>query len=297
MRRDDLIHEGNEDFPVKISLVNMTPEWAADILANQNTNNREIRPGHVNMLYKAFERGEYVLTHQGIAFDENDILVDGQHRLKAITKQPPDAVFPMVMFRGLPARAFYVIDTTVAKRNLGDVAHVEKRYGETASFIARMYTGSARNSSVAFAHKFLEYIKTEYDLIEEQVTPSAKNWGAASIRAAAVLAVKHFGPDAVITPYKNLVTGQIDLLPPIFQHIQLAKENQLFSALQPQMQFMRFFNAFDPSQRDKETSDITSERKIQLTAIVTQMISNYVLGSESGAETSREHGYGTTLNA
>jgi hypothetical protein len=94
-----------------------------------------------------------------------------------------------------------------------------------------------------------------------------------------------------------LVEGRLDLLPPIFQHIHLAKENQLFSALQPQMQFMRFFNAFDPTQADKETSDIGSERKIQLTAIVTQMISNYVLAAESGAETSADHEYGTTLNA
>ena len=40
----------------------------------------------VNHLATLIKNGEFTLTHQGIAFDEDGNLIDGQHRLHAIIK-------------------------------------------------------------------------------------------------------------------------------------------------------------------------------------------------------------------
>jgi hypothetical protein len=48
--------------------------------------NRSINKRHVDRLAKAMSSGAWKTTHQGIAFDENGQLCDGQHRLAAIVQ-------------------------------------------------------------------------------------------------------------------------------------------------------------------------------------------------------------------
>lgn len=64
-------------------LTTVTPQMASQMLKN-NTGNRKIRMPHVNRLKTEILAGRWLVTHQGIAFDENGVLLDGQHRLMAI---------------------------------------------------------------------------------------------------------------------------------------------------------------------------------------------------------------------
>src|SRR5215831_4798996 len=66
--------------PMKTTLERLTPAIARNWLAH-NKNNRAIRASHVETLRAAFARGEFVTTHQGVAFDTGGDLLDGQHRL------------------------------------------------------------------------------------------------------------------------------------------------------------------------------------------------------------------------
>ena len=61
----------------------VTPEKAIDWLEG-NTHNRKLRDERVRQYARDIKRGEWHLTHQGIAFDLDGKLVDGQHRLWAI---------------------------------------------------------------------------------------------------------------------------------------------------------------------------------------------------------------------
>lgn len=63
----------------------ITPETAKKYL-ELNTVNRNVRPRAVDALARDIVNGDFVLTHQGIAFDEAGNLVDGQHRLMACVK-------------------------------------------------------------------------------------------------------------------------------------------------------------------------------------------------------------------
>src|SRR5438046_2404287 len=49
-----------------------------------NTANRPLSRSTVRGFADAMRSGEWLVTHQGVAFDTDGVLVDGQHRLAAI---------------------------------------------------------------------------------------------------------------------------------------------------------------------------------------------------------------------
>ena len=63
--------------------IEVTPAMAADWLKN-NFGNRPIKEDVVIAYARDMVNGVWVATHQGLAFDVDDRLIDGQHRLKAV---------------------------------------------------------------------------------------------------------------------------------------------------------------------------------------------------------------------
>lgn len=63
----------------------ITPAVAAAYL-EFNRNNRPIKAKHVAQLAASMARGQWMLTHESIAFASSGRLIDGQHRLSAIVK-------------------------------------------------------------------------------------------------------------------------------------------------------------------------------------------------------------------
>lgn len=70
---------------MKTTVEEITPEKARDMLA-ENTGNRTVRHGWIAELVDIIQRGDWVLTHQGIAITSDGRLLDGQHRLHAIVE-------------------------------------------------------------------------------------------------------------------------------------------------------------------------------------------------------------------
>lgn len=79
-------------------LQTISPQMAASFLKD-NTSNRKIRMAHVNRLKTEILSGRWMITHQGIAFDEDGKLLDGQHRLLAI--QAAGKSVQMLVTRGI----------------------------------------------------------------------------------------------------------------------------------------------------------------------------------------------------
>ncbi len=70
---------------MKTKLVKVTPKLAAQWLAT-NHSNRPVSRAFVDELSRSLRSGTFQTTHQGIAFDEQGRLRDGQHRLTAIVE-------------------------------------------------------------------------------------------------------------------------------------------------------------------------------------------------------------------
>ena len=65
----------------------ITPETAGrwiDVYLGRNKRNRRLVQKRVDKLAREFGRGEYIKTHEGLAFGRDGTLQDGQHRLWAI---------------------------------------------------------------------------------------------------------------------------------------------------------------------------------------------------------------------
>lgn len=70
---------------MKTRVEQLTPNIAAKYL-EKNTNNRTISQSLVDRYASDMSAGHWGLTHQGIAFDEDGNLLDGQHRCLAVIK-------------------------------------------------------------------------------------------------------------------------------------------------------------------------------------------------------------------
>jgi hypothetical protein len=78
-------------------------------------------------------RGEWLVTHQGIAFDVKGTLVDGQHRLAAIVEA--DLPVEVTVFTDVPDGTFDVLDTG-KRRNAADVLAIDGE--KSATMLAAM---------------------------------------------------------------------------------------------------------------------------------------------------------------
>ncbi len=86
---------------VRSQWMNIDPALARAWLQN-NFRNRPISDDVVDAFARDMRNGVWVATHQGVAFNDRDELIDGQHRLHAIVKS--DCTVRMMVTFGLPAQ-------------------------------------------------------------------------------------------------------------------------------------------------------------------------------------------------
>jgi len=142
----------------------ITPRKAASYLL-LNGRNRPIRRGYVALLARAMKAGEWLLTGQGIQFDTQGELCDGQHRLLAVIES--QCTIESNVTRGLPVRAMEVIDSGRA-RSISDaltIGGLETSSLEVAIGRRMMYgldgsmTDPTRGQLIAFVEKHIDAIR------------------------------------------------------------------------------------------------------------------------------------------
>ena len=102
-------------------LVVVTPEMARQWLM-RNSFNRPLKPKVVDNYVRQIEAGNWHRTHQGIAFDEQGSVFDGQHRLHAIIRTGES--LPMLIFLNENQSSHKSIDGG-KQRTLLDVMRLE----------------------------------------------------------------------------------------------------------------------------------------------------------------------------
>ena len=113
--RKTKVNEDNET----VDIETVTPELAQEWLEG-NVDNRRLRDTRVLNLAGILQRGEWELTDSAIVFDDQGVLINGQHRLTAIVVAGIPA--RILVLRGVPAKAQEVMDQGLG-RNLGDQLH------------------------------------------------------------------------------------------------------------------------------------------------------------------------------
>jgi hypothetical protein len=138
--------------------VYITPEIARYLLLEHNrpaaarakdadgtpTTNRPLRPGRVEHYKKIILRGQWHLTHQGMAMDcaePTPNLQDGQHRLQAIVDAADemlDLKLPVPFFVGMPEENFRAIDEGLNRSAQDLFAKSGEAYGSTIATCIRL---------------------------------------------------------------------------------------------------------------------------------------------------------------
>ena len=113
-------------FWVRSRVQTITPERGLGV-AGGEYHDRPVSKAVVRSFAQAMRRGEWMVTHQGIAFDTRGVLVDGQHRLAAIIEA--DRPVELTVFTEVGEGTFDVLDAG-KRRSAADVLAIE---GEKSS--------------------------------------------------------------------------------------------------------------------------------------------------------------------
>lgn len=89
---------------IKFTVRLLTPQWAADVLANKNGRNRKLKAGTAAGISEEITAGRWRLNGEAIVFNTAGELVDGQHRLAAIVQS--GIAVPSVVITGVAAESF-----------------------------------------------------------------------------------------------------------------------------------------------------------------------------------------------
>ena len=172
----------------------ITPELAKEYLKH-NKVNRPKRPDYIEGIARDIKRGQYHPTHQGIAFDENGDLIDGQNRLYAIIEA--DTPISILVSRNVKHSSGAYIDCGAA-RTFRDSLAFDGRYSDdpalrssaTAATVRALFRnemGELRkltNSEVlSVIGTMAEYLKGIYSATIGRTTVPAE------VRAAALAAL------------------------------------------------------------------------------------------------------------
>jgi hypothetical protein len=117
----------------------ITPEKAEEYLFF-NSGNRALRKSHIVKLASEMKQGNWQCTHQGIAFNDKGVLIDGQHRLHAVKMS--GVCVKMQVTRGVntPDHLSLKIDLS-ARRSTGDLLKMPTKVASVITVLARMMNG------------------------------------------------------------------------------------------------------------------------------------------------------------
>ncbi len=209
---------------MKAEIVNVTPQMAADWLS-LNEDNRPLRRTVVDGLKAAFGRGEYLQTHQGIAFSTSGKLLDGQHRLTAISELR-DGVFPMLVTWGVAENAFQVMDIGVKRTPADALRMADRRVVEAARVIGVICMTKRANVTPMMLVPIIEHIQPAHDALTSFCPSVVKTWSSAAVRLSAVTSMLAGGDtDYIKATYRSLIQSDFDAMPPVARAIYRSHVN------------------------------------------------------------------------
>lgn len=167
---------------ITTTIETITPAKAMEYL-KRNGRNRRMRPGAVRTMAEAIQRGEWMLTHQGIAFSETGDLLDGQHRLTAIVQAGMSV--EVAVSRGVPSESFIALDRG-NRRSVADVLGEDKKLIECASLAAAVILVN-RTASPAQTALFADVLRPMHEDLIGACSTSRRYMTSAGMRLAACI--------------------------------------------------------------------------------------------------------------
>jgi len=228
----------------------------------RNTDNRPLRPFVVDGLMEAWSRGEWKVTHQGIAFGVSGKSLDGQHRLHFISQLPEGCKVPVMVTTGQDDETFDAIDLGV-RRTMSDVYGASTGLVSVARFVAKIFnSGGNAGLTNQYVKPFMDWVEPEYSDLTTYCSGNARIWSSAPVRAAAIIQMKRgHDEDFIKLAYHSLVTADIDSMPNAARILmKQALGGKIVSARSLDL-FVRSLRAFDSRETRKITTILVKDQR------------------------------------
>lgn len=245
--------------------VQVTPAMAADMLAT-SIGNRRLRMWHVDALAACMLRGEWKVTHQGLAFDRNGALRDGHHRLRAC--QQSGLTLPFRVTLGLPPDVTDVMDTGVL-RNLSDLTGWDKRVAEPLRFGTMIARGDNR-VTVAQVHEVAEGgLMQAITTLVEYCGSARRYFSSAPVRlAAAITLMTNDDAAFVLKQYRALCLLDFDQMTSSAKALVRQVESSKTATTDTRDTLARALRVFDPDRAHLTKIQISDADVKAATALV-----------------------------
>lgn len=264
---------------MKTEMRRITPEMAKTML-ERNTENRHVRRSHIKSIADAITRGEWKVTHQGIAFAKDGRLLDGQHRLSAII----DADQPVMMMVSwdVEEEAFFALDQGL-KRAPSDILGVPQRLAAVARLLALIFDGT-RSGAVTPQQMipYVEAFRSTYDELIGYCPTFKKTWSSSTVQAAAVIRmIDGEDRDYVKLVYHSLVHLEFDMMPPVAQSLYRQVESGKVRGSAAVDMYARCLKVFSREFRNTTRIQITSTESTF--AYTREVIAREVFGKKTAS--------------
>ncbi len=252
----------------------VTPAIAREWLAF-NTANRPLRRMKVDEFHQLYERGEWKLTHQGIAFDSSGILKDGQHRLTFISELPDSESVPIQVTFGMADDTFGAIDRG-AGRTPSDEMGITVGLSAVSTFIAKVYNSNQHMGwTLPYLAKFVEIAQPYYEELNTFCPKKARHWSSAPVQSAAIIQMmRGHNADFIKTQYRALVHSDFQSMTPTAQAIvrqQLTGKVGGARTLDLFCRALRVFDSMSPSASRIQIASVTETTKGVRDFLLTQV--------------------------
>lgn len=189
---------------IKSEVVVVTPKMAKSWLETRHEGQRAVAEKRVQSIASDIEAGNWRLTHQGIAFDAQGHLIDGQHRLSAIVLA--DKAVPLLVFKNASASMADPIDRG-APRSVAFVSGVPTRTVAAIAVLYRFERGILSYNvpvTVAQTIETMGHHQAHLDAIR-----AIRATGMQAGLIAACAWVMPIDPSATIDFLRKVVTGEL----------------------------------------------------------------------------------------
>lgn len=149
----------------------ITPRQAEYILKNHNLRNRPINSANLRRFVAVIKNEEFRLSSQGIAFDKDNNLADGQHRLLGCFEAGVQITIRVTF--GEDANAFEIADSGKPRNNADTLALMGYKNWTGLAAAARLLAGieSGANASARLTNAQVVEVVKKYPFLVEAVEP------------------------------------------------------------------------------------------------------------------------------
>lgn len=254
---------------IETTTMDISPEMAR-LMLSASHGNRHIRQWHVNVLSSAQKRGEWLLTHQGVAFDWRGHLRDGHHRLMACAQS--GVTIAMRVTLGLDPASFDAVDQGVL-RNVADITGVDRRVADAL----RLATSVARKTARPTIKQIMEVadggVQAAIQSMLDHCGSVRRYYSSAPMKLAGAVTIMSGGDsDFVLSQYRALCTLQFDAMSNSAKALVRQVDSRKTEAHNTRDTIARGLRVFDESKKDVSKVQISDDDLIESTEFVQKTI-------------------------